>query len=59
VGKAGRANRGTSMRYFYREQDDRERYQLEQVLLEQMELQRWYAVTFLPGCNRELYITLN
>ncbi len=47
------------MRYFYREQDDRERYQLEQVLLEQMELQRWYAVTFLPGCNRELYITLN
>ena len=47
------------MRYFYREQDDRERYQLEQVLLEQMELQRWYAVTFFPGCNRELYITLN
>ncbi|MEX0736732.1 MAG: hypothetical protein WEB62_00345 [Bacteroidota bacterium] len=47
------------MRYFYREQDDRERYQLEQVLLEQMDLQRWYAVTFLPGWNIELYITLN
>ncbi len=47
------------MKYFYRELDDRERHELEQVLLVEMDLQRWYAVTFLPGWNGECTITLN
>lgn len=57
--KVGSATRGTSMTYFYRELDDRERYQLEQVYLEQLDIQRWYAVAFLPVWSKELFITLN
>lgn len=35
-----------------------ERTQLEQVLMEQLELQRWYTIAIVPAWNLELFITI-
>lgn len=46
-------------RYVARPMTEREQQEIEQVLLEQVDIQHWYAVEVIQGWVTEILITLN
>lgn len=46
-------------KYIYRKLKGEERRALEQILLEQMEAQRWYAIAFIEQWQEEVLLALN
>lgn len=47
------------MKYIVRKPSEREQFELERVLLEEMEVQTWYSIAVLGRWDQEIFITLN
>ncbi|MBI3586141.1 MAG: hypothetical protein HY088_03300 [Ignavibacteriales bacterium] len=46
-------------KYIYRRLEGEERRAFEQILLEQMEAQRWYGIAFIQEWQEEVLLALN
>ena len=54
-----KAEAAMAKKYVFRPMNKEEREEFEQVILEQIEIQAWYAITLIEMWDREVVIPIN